>query len=217
MEKNEGGDKNAPSNKSQILNLKEKENKDKSRSKLAKQKYIKDNDKQFPTTLNGSFNTVDNKDLVSDNESDKRSTISQKLHQVSLLNPQEASIPGNKAELLHQRMVSKSKGKKEGTGAEEGKETKKRTIVLDKSAKLTTQPKTKMSALGTKDFSYKPEDSSGIEILDLHRKIVEEVSQVKFDESLVVVEHIPKNQVLCLHLLNLKGTPCNIHIYDYVY
>lgn len=143
---------------------------------------------------------------MSDKESDRKSTTSENLHQVPLLNPQDGSVELNKTELLHQKMLAKSKNKKNGNDTTEEKEVKKRIINIDKSSKLATQPKTKTSVLSSKDFAYKPEDSTGIEILDMHRKIVEKVSQVKFDESLVVIEHIPKNQVLYFHIINLKGT-----------
>ena len=64
-----------------------------------------------------------------------------------------------------------------------------------------------MSKLGETEFEFNKEnDNTGIEILDMHRKIVKEVSKIKFDESIIIVEHIPKNDVLGIHLLSLKGT-----------
>ena len=53
--------------------------------------------------------------------------------------------------------------------------------------------KTRMSKLGETEFEFgKDNEDTGIEILDMHRKIVNEVSKIKFDESILIIEHIPK-------------------------
>lgn len=50
-----------------------------------------------------------------------------------------------------------------------------------------------MSTLYSKDFKFDPEnDTTGIEILDMHRKIIAEVSKVKFNDAIMIIEHIPK-------------------------
>ena len=56
--------------------------------------------------------------------------------------------------------------------------------------------------------SLKPdlgESDTGIEILDMHRKIVEEVSKVKFDDRILIIEHIPNKDLVSIKVLSLKG------------
>jgi len=152
---------------------------------------------------NETFDDVNPSHLISDGEKENKSTTSQRIPPLSATTiPNIKETIDNPAELLHQKMVTRSKISEEEKSATV---RKNEPILLNMSFNKKRGGRTKMSTLGEKDFKFEKEESSGIEVLDMHRKIVEEVSKVKFDESITVVEHMPRSTTLSVHFINLKG------------
>jgi hypothetical protein len=95
------------------------------------------------------------------------------------------SLLANPAELLHQKLSKTSKSKN----------IKKRVLEYRKKGKKKVE----------REVVSEEEKETGVELLDMHRKIVAEVMKVRFDEWVVIVEHVPGSDSLAFYFISLKG------------
>lgn len=148
---------------------------------------------------NETYDAINPVGLISDNEKDTKSVLSD-IPPISNLSTNPNEPPINPGELLHQRVVSNHLNEKSGLKIPKSK-GKKRTILIEKS--LKSRQKTKLSTLGDAGPNKEKDEDTGIEILDMHRKIVEEVSKVRYDDRLTIVEQAKTH--INLHILSLAS------------
>ncbi|CAI2371494.1 unnamed protein product [Moneuplotes crassus] len=151
---------------------------------------------------------VDQEEHKNSNVKDQKESDPEPLKPISAVNnPNEAEVLEHPPELLHEKIEKRSLLLKQGKDVKEGPSDNskgvKRKIEVDRS--LHGNPsKTKISTLSDPARPSSEENDGRDEIFDIHRKILEEVSKIKFNDCITIIEYIPKEKQVNLHFLNLK-------------